>query len=392
MHLTAFFVSFFKNYNQRMNRKNGDFLSYDEKYMRLAMQLAGNAIGRTSPNPLVGAVIVKDNRVVGCGWHRKAGTPHAEVHALNQAGELAQGADVYVTLEPCAHYGKTPPCAKALVEAKVKNVYGGLLDVNPKVAGKGFKILEDAGIHVEYGFLQDELRKQNEVFFKWIEHKKPFVVLKAAMTLDGKIATATGQSKWITNETSRAYGYKLRDIYDGIMVGINTVIEDNPMLTARVDGGKNPIRIVVDSSLKIDINANVVQDKSAKTIVATTDKADKDKILKLQAQNVDVIVVDKDENDKVDIEKLLNILGQQNICSILVEGGATLSGSFVAKKLVDKVYFFIAPKIVGGKEAKTPVAGTGILNLQEALALKDIQIEKLEEDILIIGRVDKDKV
>lgn len=375
-----------------MNRKNGDFLSYDEKYMRLAMQLAGNAIGRTSPNPLVGAVIVKDNRVVGCGWHRKAGTPHAEVHALNQAGELAQGADVYVTLEPCAHYGKTPPCSKALVEAKVKNVYGGLLDVNPKVAGKGFKILEDAGIHVEYGFLQDELRKQNEVFFKWIEHKKPFIVLKAAMTLDGKIATATGQSKWITNETSRAYGYKLRDIYDGIMVGINTVIEDNPMLTARVDGGKNPIRIVVDSSLKIDINANVVQDKSAKTIVATTDKADKDKILKLQAQDVDVIVVDKDENDKVDIEKLLDILGQQNICSILVEGGATLSGSFVAKKLVDKVYFFIAPKIVGGKKAKTPVAGTGILNLQEALALKDIQIEKLEEDILIIGRVDKDKV
>lgn len=370
-----------------MNRKNGDFLSYDEKYMRLAMQLAGNAIGRTSPNPLVGAVIVKDNRVVGCGWHRKAGTPHAEVHALNQAGELAQGADVYVTLEPCAHYGKTPPCAKALVEAKVKNVYGGLLDVNPKVAGKGFKILEDAGIHVEYGFLQDELRKQNEVFFKWIEHKKPFVVLKAAMTLDGKIATATGQSKWITNETSRAYGYKLRDIYDGIMVGINTVIEDNPMLTARVDGGKNPIRIVVDSSLRIDINANVVQDKSAKTIVATTDKADKDKILKLQAQDVDVIVVDKDKNDKVDIEKLLDILGQQNICSILVEGGATLSGSFVAKKLVDKVYFFIAPKIIGGKEAKTPVAGTGILNLQEALALKDIQIEKLEEDILIIGRV-----
>lgn len=375
-----------------MNRKNGDFLSYDEKYMRLAMQLAGNAIGRTSPNPLVGAVIVKDNRVVGCGWHRKAGTPHAEVHALNQAGELAQGADVYVTLEPCAHYGKTPPCAKALVEAKVKNVYGGLLDVNPKVAGKGFKILEDAGIHVEYGFLQDELRKQNEVFFKWIEHKKPFVVLKAAMTLDGKIATATGQSKWITNETSRAYGYKLRDIYDGIMVGINTVIEDNPMLTARVDGGKNPIRIVVDSSLKIDINANIVQDKSAKTIIATTDKADKDKILKLQAQDVDVIVVDKDENDKVDIEKLLDILGQKNICSILVEGGATLSGSFVAKKLVDKVYFFIAPKIIGGKEAKTPVAGTGILNLQEALALKDIQIEKLEEDILIIGRVDKDKV
>lgn len=362
-------------------------MSYNEKFMRLAMDLAGNAVGRTSPNPLVGAVIVKDNRVVGCGWHRKAGTPHAEVHALNQAGELAEGADVYVTLEPCAHYGKTPPCAEALVKAKVKNVYGGLLDPNPKVAGKGFKILEDAGIHVEYGFLEAELRQQNEVFLKWIEHKQPFVVLKAAMTLDGKIATASGQSKWITNEASREYGYHLRDIYDAIMVGINTIKEDNPLLTARVDGGKNPIRIVVDSQLNIDLKANVIIDKSAKTIIATTDLAEKVKVEALKSAGIEVLVVDKDEDNRVDIEKLLNLLGQQNICSILVEGGAILHGSLVAKKLIDKVYFFIAPKIVGGNLAKSPIEGKGILNLQEAIQLEDMKTTYLNGDILISGKV-----
>lgn len=372
-----------------MNGKNGDFLSYDEKYMRLAMQLAGNAVGRTSPNPLVGAVIVKNNRVVGCGWHRKAGTPHAEVHALNQAGSLAQGADVYVTLEPCAHYGKTPPCAEALVKAKVKNVYGGLLDPNPKVAGKGFKILEDAGIHVEYGFLEQELQAQNEVFLKWIEHKQPFVVLKTAMTLDGKIATVKGQSKWITNEASRNYGYKLRDIYDGILVGINTVLADDPLLTARIENGKNPIRIIVDSKLRISLEAKVIKDKSAKTIIATTDKADKNKIAMLEAQNVEVIIVDCDKDNKVDIVKLLAILGQKNICSILIEGGAQIHGSFVAQNLVDKVYFFIAPKIVGGEEAKTSIAGEGIGELAQAIQLRDIKMETLAGDILITGRVQR---
>lgn len=355
--------------------------------MRLALELAQNAEGRTSPNPLVGAVIVKDNRVVGCGWHRKAGTPHAEVHALNQAGSLAEGADVYVTLEPCAHYGKTPPCAEALVKAKVKNVYGGLLDPNPKVAGKGFKILQDAGIHVEYGFLAQELQAQNEVFLKWIEHKQPFVVLKIAMTLDGKIATVTGMSKWITNEVSRAYGYKLRDIYDGILVGINTVLTDDPLLTARVEGGKNPMRIVVDSKLRIPLEAKVITDKSAKTVIATTNIADKDKIELLKAQDIEVIIVDSDEDDKVDIIKLLAILGQKNICSILVEGGAQIHGSFVAQNLVDKVYVFIAPKLVGGKEAKSPIEGIGISNLAKAIQLENIQTETLSGDILITGKV-----
>ncbi len=364
----------------------------DEFYMRQALEIAKYAYGRTSPNPLVGAVVVKDDRIVGQGWHRQAGTEHAEVHALRQAGALCKGATIYVTLEPCSHYGKTPPCADAIISAGITKVVIGMLDPNPLVAGRGVKKMQEAGIAVVVGVLTAEAQRLNEVFLKWIIDKKPFIVLKTAMTLDGKISTVTGHSRWITNSTSRQRVHQLRDIYDGIMVGINTVIEDNPMLTARVDGGKNPIRIVVDSSLKIDINANVVQDKSAKTIVATTDKADKDKILKLQAQDVDVIVVDKDENDKVDIEKLLDILGQQNICSILVEGGATLSGSFVAKKLVDKVYSFIAPKIIGGKEALTPVAGTGLSNLDNALLLENISTEILAGDILITGYVKQEEL
>lgn len=362
-------------------------MSYNEKYMRLALELAANATGRTSPNPLVGAVVVKDNRVVGCGWHRKAGTPHAEVHALRQAGELARGAEVYVTLEPCAHYGKTPPCAKALVEAGVKKVYAALLDPNPKVAGKGFKMLEDAGIKVEYGFLEDEARRQNEVFLKWIEHKKPFIAMKAAMTLDGKIATASGQSKWITNETSRRYGYKLRDMYDAIMVGINTVKEDNPSLTARVEGGRNPVRIILDSSLDIDMNANVITDGAAKTIIATTDLAERAKMASLEKMGVQVLVVDRDGHNRVDIVKLMDILGQQKICSILAEGGATLHGSLTENHLVDRAYFFIAPKIIGGALAKSPVMGEGILDLSQALELDEMEIEKLAGDILITGRI-----
>ena len=365
-------------------------MAYNEKYMKLALQLAGNAVGRTSPNPLVGAVIVKDNRVVGCGWHRKAGTPHAEVHALNQAGELARGAEAYVTLEPCSHYGKTPPCAKALIDAGVKTVYASLLDPNPKVGGKGFSMLKEAGIEVEYGFLETEVRKQNEVFLKWITAKMPFIALKVAMTLDGKISTAKGESKWITNETSRAYGYKLRDIYDGIMVGINTVQEDNPMLTARVEGRKNPIRIVVDSNLKISLCSNLVVDKSAQTIIAITDNnlaVKREKIAQLEKLGVKVLIVESDKDNQVDIEKLLKILGEQKICSILVEGGGTLHGSFVEKKLVDKVYFFIAPKIVGGLDAKNPIMGKGILELDEALQLEDMQCENLAGDILITARV-----
>lgn len=364
-------------------------MSYQEKHMRLALELAANAKGRTSPNPLVGAVVVKDGRAVGCGWHRKAGTPHAEVHALRQAGELARGADVYVTLEPCSHYGKTPPCAKALVEAGVKRVYAAMLDPNPKVAGRGFKILQEAGIETQYGFLEDEARALNEVFLKWITHKQPFVVLKAAMTLDGRIATAGGQSKWITNEASRAYGYRLRDTYDGIMVGVNTVIADDPSLTARVEGGKNPVRIVVDSHLRTPLDAHIVTDKEAPTIIAATDAADEDKAKALEAAGVKVLHIDADEDGRVDMAKLLKALGEEGICSILAEGGGTLHGSLIEHKLVDKAYFFIAPKIVGGESAKGPVMGRGIAELAEAVQLENLNVENLDGDILLYGRVKK---
>ncbi len=366
-------------------------MSYDEKYMRLALELAGNAKGRTSPNPLVGAVIVKDNRVVGCGWHRKAGTPHAEIHALRQAGELARGADVYVTLEPCAHYGKTPPCANALVEAGVKRVYAAIKDPNPKVAGGGFRVLKEAGVEVYYGFLEDEARRLNEVFLKWIEYKQPFIALKVAMTLDGKIATASGESKWITNEKSREYGYKLRDIYDGIMVGINTVISDDPLLTARVEGGKNPVRIILDSKLRIPLNAKVLIDKSARTIIATTADADKDRIKHLSKMGAEILLVDGYDtaNHGVNIERLLTMLAERDICSILVEGGGEVNGSLVEHKLVDKIYFFIAPKLIGGKQARNPVLGKGILHLDDALLLEDMKCENLAGDILITGKVKK---
>ncbi len=390
MHLTAFyFAQITVKELTAILRFEVIEMSYDEKYMRLALELAGNAKGRPSPNPLVGAVIVKDNRVVGCGWHRKAGTPHAEIHALRQAGELARGADVYVTLEPCAHYGKTPPCANALVEAGVKRVYAAIKDPNPKVAGGGFRVLKEAGIEVSYGFLEDEARRLNEVFLKWIEYKQPFIALKVAMTLDGKIATASGESKWITNEKSREYGYKLRDIYDGIMVGINTVISDDPLLTARVEGGKNPVRIILDSKLRIPLNAKVLTDRSARTIIATTSNADKDRIKHLTKMGAEILLVDSYDtaNHSVNIDKLLTMLAQRDICSILVEGGGEVNGNLVEHKLVDKIYFFIAPKLIGGKQARNPVLGKGILHLDDALLLEDMKCENLAGDLLITVRV-----
>ncbi|MBQ9488204.1 MAG: bifunctional diaminohydroxyphosphoribosylaminopyrimidine deaminase/5-amino-6-(5-phosphoribosylamino)uracil reductase RibD, partial [Selenomonadaceae bacterium] len=215
--------------------------------MAEALKLAKNAVGRTAPNPLVGAVVVNDGRIIAAGWHRQAGTPHAEVHALNMAGELAEGATLYVTLEPCSHFGRTPPCVNKIIDAKIKRVVAATVDPNPKVAGRGIKILRDAGIAVDVGILQDAAQKLNEVFFKWVTKNLPFVTLKFAASLDGKIATVGGQSQWISCEESRNFVHKLRDINAGIMVGINTVLADNPSLTARIEGGKNPVRIVADS-------------------------------------------------------------------------------------------------------------------------------------------------
>lgn len=363
----------------------------DERYMQTAINLAKNAVGRTSPNPMVGAVIVKNNRIIGCGWHKKAGTPHAEIHALQAAGELSQGATLYVSLEPCSHFGRTPPCCDAVIKAGIKRVVVAITDPNPKVSGRGIKKMRDAGLEVVTGVLENEAAKLNEVFFKWIETGFPFITIKSAMSLDGKTATASGQSKWITNEASRTYGHHLRDINDAIMVGINTIIADNPTLTTRLAaGGKNPIRIIADSTGRIPLDAAVLNDNAALTLVVVTAKASPLKIAALKAKkNVDVIIANAAETAGINLTDLFKQLAQREICSILIEGGATLIGNIVEEKLADKAYFFIAPKIVGGKSAKSAVEGPGIKNLANALTLASPVIKNLDGDFLISGNLNK---
>ena len=357
----------------------------DEDFMRAALQLARNAEGRTSPNPLVGAVIVRDGRIIAAGWHRKAGTPHAEVHALRMAGELAKGATLYVTLEPCAHYGRTGPCAKAVAEAGIRRVVIGMKDPNPLVAGKGIRILEDAGVEVVCGVLEAEAIQLNEVFLKWIGNKMPFVILKTAMTLDGKIATAAGESQWITNEASRRRVHEYRDSYDGILAGIGTVLADDPSLTTRLPDreGKNPVRIIVDSQARTPLNAKVVTDGQSRTIIAVTAQAPVERVRALQAAGVEVLMAGGSAH--VDLRVLLQQLGQQEICSILVEGGGQVNFSLLADGLVDKVCAFIAPKLIGGREALTPVEGAGFAHLSEAVELERITTELLAGDILLTG-------
>ena len=267
-----------------------------EKFMRLALQLAQLAEGRTSPNPLVGAVIVKDGRVVGQGWHRKAGTSHAEVHALNQAGELAEGADVYVTLEPCSHHGRTGPCADALIASGVKRVFIAMTDPNPLVAGQGVKRLKAAGIEVYEGMLAAEAAQQNVIFLKWISSKMPFVSLKTAMSLDGKVATRTGHSQWITGAAARERVHRLRDCHDAILTGVGTVLSDDPQLTVRLpEGGKNPLRVIVDSLAKTPVTAKVVCDGAAETLIAVTAEALPEKVAALREAGVEILTVAADQ-------------------------------------------------------------------------------------------------
>lgn len=359
----------------------------DEDFMRTALQMARNAEGRTSPNPLVGAVIVRDGRIVAAGWHRKAGTPHAEVHALNMAGDLAKGATLYVTLEPCAHYGRTGPCAKAVAEAGIARVVIAMKDPNPLVAGKGIKILEDAGVDVTCGVLEAEAVSLNEVFLKWIAHKMPFVVLKTAMTLDGKIATATGESQWITNEASRRRVHEWRDRYDGILVGIGTVLKDDPSLTARLSGrmGRNPVRIIADSRARTPLHAKAVTDGQARTIVVVTEHAPAERIAALKNAGVEILTAGSGE--QVDLRAMMRQLGRQEICSIFAEGGGRLNYSLLKAGLVDKVHAFIAPKLVGGKDALTPVEGEGFAHLSEAVELERLTAEPMAGDILLTGYV-----
>ncbi|PKM88904.1 MAG: riboflavin biosynthesis protein RibD [Firmicutes bacterium HGW-Firmicutes-12] len=357
----------------------------DSNFMRLALELAGKARGRTSPNPLVGAVVVKDGRIIGRGYHKKAGTDHAEVHALLEAGDKAEGADLYVTLEPCNHYGRTPPCTESIIRAGIKRVFIALQDPNPLVSGQGIQKLRSCGIEVYERIMEEEAKLQNEVFLKYISTKLPFVALKTAISLDGKIATETGDSKWITGEEARFHGHMLRNTYDAIMVGIGTVVADNPSLTCRLPNGdgRDPVRIIVDSKLSISLEAQVLHhNSSAPTLVATTAQASKDRIKAVEKWARVLIVND---GPLVSLQDLLRNLGEQEISSVLVEGGGHLNGSFLREQLVDKFYFYVAPKLIGGARAPGPFQGNGILELENAVEISKLSLKPLGNDILFTG-------
>jgi diaminohydroxyphosphoribosylaminopyrimidine deaminase/5-amino-6-(5-phosphoribosylamino)uracil reductase len=361
----------------------------DIQYMKRALELAENGIGYVNPNPLVGAVIVKGDRIIGEGYHQQYGGPHAEINAFTNASESVEGATMYVTLEPCSHYGKTPPCALTIVEKRIKKVVIGLKDPNPIVAGKGIEILRSSGIEVVAGVLEEEGRKLNEIFLKYITTQLPFVILKTAMTLDGKIATHTGDSKWITNEKSRDFVHQIRHRVAAIMVGIGTVLADDPLLNTRLQNakGSDPQRIIVDSKASIPLTSKILNmESNAGTIIAVTEQADKDKVRLLQKKGAEVIVLPSSET-RVDLRMLIEELGGRKIDSILLEGGGALNYSALEAGIVDKVYSFIAPKLIGGRDAKTPIEGVGKEYMKDAILLQDIDIHRFEQDIMIEGYI-----
>lgn len=359
----------------------------DKKYMQRALDLAEKGRGWTAPNPLVGAVLVKDGRIIGQGYHEDYGGPHAEVHAVASASEEAEGSTLYVNLEPCSHTGKTSPCADLLIEKKIKKVVVGMLDPNPLVAGRGIAKLRKAGIEVVTGVLEKESQKLNEIFSAYILSRRPFVVMKTAMSLDGKIATATGQSQWISGEASRKQVHQLRHDLSGIMVGIGTVLADDPSLTARLPKSRQPVRIIVDSHLRIPLDAKVLEDqKEARTLIAATEAADQEKKDGLAERGIEVLTT-QSLDDRVDLRDLMKILGQKGIDSILLEGGAELNFSALQAGIVSKVQAYLAPIIIGGKEAKSPVEGTGIEELSEAFQVKETAFQRVGEDLLIEGYI-----
>jgi diaminohydroxyphosphoribosylaminopyrimidine deaminase / 5-amino-6-(5-phosphoribosylamino)uracil reductase len=362
----------------------------DEHFMRQALALAAQARGRTSPNPMVGSVVVKDGRILGRGYHLRAGAPHGEVVALEDAGPLAKGATLYSTLEPCCHYAKrTPPCTKTIIAAGISRVVMAMRDPNPLVHGKGLAELWQAGIEVTEAVLEEQAAALNEVFIKYIVTKRPFVLLKVAASLDGKIATVTGESRWITNERSRLLVHELRDQVDAVMVGINTVLRDDPLLTTRLPqgGGKDPIRIVVDSQLRLPSHAKLLTASAAAgTIVATTAKAPADKRRQLEAAGAQVLVIDRDSSG-VALGPLMQRLGAMQITSILLEGGGELHASALRAGVVDKVLYFLAPTLIGGRAAPPAIGGEGFPRLAQAVTLDRVQVTQLDGDILIEGHV-----
>lgn len=359
----------------------------DELYMQLALEIAIKGIGNVNPNPLVGAVIVKDGEIIGKGYHEKYGELHAERNALAKCITSPHGSTMYVTLEPCCHYGKTPPCTEAIIENGISKVIIGTLDPNEKMAGKGVEILRKAGIEVVVGVLEEQCRSINEVFFHYIIQKTPFVVMKYAMTMDGKISTVTGESKWITGEIARKKVHQDRNHYTAIMVGIGTVLADNPMLDSRIENGRNPIRIICDSNLRTPIESNVVKTaKYIRTIIATT-KADIDSHEVYLDNNCEILVVPPKDR-RIDLKKLMLILGEMSIDSILFEGGSTLNFSALESRIVHKVQCYIAPKLFGGCTSKSPVGGKGFSEISNAVRLKNSIITQIVDDILIESEVE----
>lgn len=367
------------------------FMQKKEEYMRRALELARKGEGHTSPNPMVGCVVVKDGRIISEGYHEKYGEFHAERNALTRCTEDTAGADLYVTMEPCCHQGKTPPCTDIIIEKKIARVFVGSMDSNPLVAGKGVQILRDHGIYVETGILDAECRKLNEVFYHYIATKTPFVVMKYAMTLDGKIACATGDSKWVTGEIARTQVHRMRGRYRGIMVGIGTVLADDPMLNCRVEGGVDPVRIICDSNLHIPTESQIVKTASdIETIVACSQEAleserKQEKIRRLKEAGIQIIGTEGAHG--VNLVELMKKLGGQNIDSILLEGGGTLNASALEDGIVNKVYAYIAGKLIGGMDARSPVEGMGIDRMADAITLQNVEIEKLGDDFCIVGYV-----
>jgi len=355
--------------------------------MARALEIASLARGKTSPNPLVGAVVVRDGVVVGEGYHLKAGAPHAEVHALRQAGERARGATLYVTLEPCCHYGKTPPCTGGIIKAGVTRVVVAVADPNPRVSGRGIQVLRQAGIAVETGVLEAEARRLNEAFFKHITSGHPFVTLKAAMSLDGKIATSSGESKWITGPESRSLVQRLRLENDAVLVGIGTVLADDPLLTVRLPGeDRKPLRVVADSSLRIPLESRLVQTaRDHPTVVAgVEERCPAARREMLIGRGVEVWEL-PEAHGMVDIRALLHALGSRDVVGLLLEGGSTLNASFLEAGAVDKYVFFVAPMIIGGSTAPGPFGGAGTAVLAGAPRLTALECRRAGADLVITG-------
>lgn len=360
----------------------------EQKYMELAIELAEKGCGFVAPNPMVGAVIVKDGEVIGKGYHHKYGGLHAERDALKNCTQNPNGSVMYVTLEPCCHHGKQPPCVEAIAEAGIKKVVIGSQDPNPLVAGKGVRYLKEQGIEVKTDFLKMECDKLNYVFFYYIQTKLPYVVMKYAMTMDGKIATYTGNSKWITGNYARNQVHKDRHRYTGIMTGIGTILADNPLLTCRMEGGKNPIRIICDSSLRTPLNSQIVRTANkVPTIIATCEENSK-RIAEYKKRGCEILVLPSKEN-RVDLNKLMEMLGEKEIDSIIMESGSTLNWSAMQSGIVNRIQAYVAPKIVGGTGAKSPIGGKGVIEMSQAIHLKNSIVSNLGTDFLIESEVEK---